>query len=183
MFSNSSNSEYQCDVRGFSIGTYNLLHPFYAEKYRERVGIDPATLKSNWHERMPALGDIFQRNLLDVYLLQEIGEEMLQDLRPYINEYSIAYFTHPLREAQDGVAVLLRKERFDLVGEQSVPLLGRDTYRGRVYMVATAVWARDLQTGLRVLLVSEHFYDKRVVEPEASLLHFLDEQAESVDAI
>ena len=58
-----------------TVGTYNLLHPTYAEKYREREGVDARTGKSNWSLRVPALAEILRHGGLDIYLLQEVGSE------------------------------------------------------------------------------------------------------------
>ena len=38
-----------------SVGTYNVLHPFYATRYREREGLTPDG-KSNWSQRGFAIG-------------------------------------------------------------------------------------------------------------------------------
>ena len=53
------------------VGTYNLLHPTYAEKYDERPGIG-ADGRSNWAVRAPELARVLIDGELDVYLLQEV---------------------------------------------------------------------------------------------------------------
>jgi hypothetical protein len=41
-----------------TVGTYNILHPEYAETYHEPEGVGSTSRKSNWNTRAPEIGRI-----------------------------------------------------------------------------------------------------------------------------
>ena len=52
--------------------------------------------ESNWPERAPEIGRRLVEGGLDVYLLQEVGAEQLEDLAPYISGlYEFVHAVHP----------------------------------------------------------------------------------------
>jgi endonuclease/exonuclease/phosphatase family metal-dependent hydrolase len=152
-----------------TVGTYNILHPEYAEKYLEPEGVNRASRKSNWNTRAPAIGRILQGGL-DVMFLQEVGREQLADLEPYLVEYDFkaSHMVHPGRS--DGVVVLTRKARFKVISTHPVKLPG---HKGQCYMYAAAVVAHDLHNNVRLLLASVHFYKKQCIDPQGALLTYL----------
>lgn len=158
----------------WTIGTYNLLHPAYAVKYRERPGIDSEG-KSNWSARAAAISRLLREARLDIYLLQEVGREQLSDLMACLaTEYDAHIAIHPAREAGDGTAVLTRLDRFEGVGSYEVPL---PDARSRPYMCAAATFARDRRTGLRLVILSAHLYEKRGKshDPGGKILKFFEQ--------
>jgi hypothetical protein len=154
-----------------TVGTWNLLHPTYAVKYREVEGIYGRT-KSNWPDRAPEIGDRLLKGGLDVYLLQEVGQAQLDDLQPYVSQlYELRFAAHPGRGAKDGVAVLVRKARLQIEEDHTLEILAKEKdLKGQHYMSAMLVTARDVATGARVLAVSAHFYAKKAVDPRGTLL-------------
>lgn len=177
-----------------TVGTYNILHPIYAEKYKEKPGIDQ-TGRSNWPLRGPAITRILLHSGLDVCFLQEIdAHQMEHDLMSGYGGassshrledlYQCIHFVHPNREARDGVAVLLRKDRFVVEKSKMLPYEARfEQYRGEHYMCAATVFAKDVVSGMRLLFASVHFYDKKSVHPQRTLLNFLQEHNRDFDAV
>ena len=171
--------------RTFTVGSYNLLHPTYAQKYREREGIgcDGA---SNWAARVPHIARMLSASRLDVYLLQEVDQAQAAELvrvGGIADSYDLHHCTHPNREAQDGVAVLLQRECFSVAAREQIPFDARtEQHRGEHYMCAAATFARHLETGLRLVFVSVHLYPKKSIDPQATLLAFLERRAPDFDA-
>lgn len=160
----------------FTIGTYNILHPFYALKWNEEEGIDKVTKKSNWNQRCARIGEILESNALDVYLLQEIGEAQLNDLKPYIADaYALIHFTHPARTARDGVAICCRRSTFKVTSSYSVPFEAVEREKdGQHYMCAAVVLCTHKSAPLkRFAFASTHLYTKGSVEPQETLLRAL----------
>jgi hypothetical protein len=62
---------------------------------RDIIELVGDAVETNWPARAEAIGTILREGLLDVYLLQEVGEEQLQDLAPYISEYESRFAVHP----------------------------------------------------------------------------------------
>jgi hypothetical protein len=159
-----------------TVGTYNILHPEYAESYREPEGVGSTSRKSNWNTRAPAIGRILQEGELDVMFLQEVGQEQLADLEPYLVEYDFkaSHVVHPGRSARDGVVVLTKKGRFKVTSTHPVAFEGKlPEDRGHCYMYAAAVVAHDLHNNTRLLLASVHFYKKKCIDPQGTLLTYL----------
>jgi endonuclease/exonuclease/phosphatase family metal-dependent hydrolase len=159
-----------------TVGTYNILHPEYAEKYRDPEGVG-RDRKSNWNVRAPAIGRILEEGGLDVMFLQEVGQEQLADLEPYLAGYDFksSHMVHPRRSAHDGVVVLTRKGRLKVVSTHPVAFEGKSPEdRGMCYMYATAVVAHDLHTNVRLLLASVHFCKKECIRPQETFLAYLD---------
>ncbi len=184
LFSSAASRE-ALPPRTFTVGSYNLLHPTYAQKYREREGIGRDG-SSNWAARMPHIARLLSVSRLDVYLLQEVDQAQAAELvrvGGITDSYDLHHCTHPNREAQDGVAVLLRRECFSVAAREQIPFDAREEkYRGGHYMCAAATFARHLETGLRLVLVSVHLYPKKSIDPQATLLAFLERRAPDFDA-
>ena len=169
-------------ARAFTIATYNLLHPTYAEKYCEREGVDVEG-KSNWVLRQPYIAAMLSRIQLDVYLLQEVDEAQMEQLG-LDEDYFVHHCTHPNREAGDGVAVLLHKSRFIITEVAIVPFDAKqDEYRGDHYMGAAAVFAVHTETGVRFAFCSVHFYPKKSLNPQVTLEAFLTNRKADYDAV
>jgi len=183
--------------RSFTVGTYNLLHPTYAEKYLTVEGVTKSGCFSNWSYRAPAIRQMLQSASLDVYLLQEVDKYQLQhdilegcfcdgeilslSLR---DAYYCVHSTHPTREAHDGVAILCSKSRFVLEKEDMVAYDAKlDEHHGMKYMCAAIAHVRDKLTGLKIILASVHFYPKKALHPEQTLLRYLEEHKTECDAI
>jgi endonuclease/exonuclease/phosphatase family metal-dependent hydrolase len=169
----------------FTVGTWNLLHPRYAEKYREREGIGKDG-KSNWPARAPHIANMLARSNLDVYLLQEVDEEQLAGLVSSggLSGWDVHHCTHPNREARDGVAVLLRRQSFCVVAKEMVPFEAKEKERrGQHYMCAAVTFAVHTETKLRIAVASVHFYSKKSVDPQATLLEFFKQRSADYDAV
>jgi len=97
-----------------TIGTYNILLPFYAVKWSDPEGLYP-TGGDNWAHRKDSLYQFFTESWLDVFLLQEVGPNEVKDL--YIGEiakhYVQIYSPHPSR--RDGVAIWFKRSKFSLL--------------------------------------------------------------------
>ncbi|CAK0905211.1 unnamed protein product [Prorocentrum cordatum] len=178
---------------GISVGTYNLLHPIYAENYSEVEGVVQDSGCSNWLQRAPAIATLLRDGNLDVYFLQEVGLKEIVDLRRLLGGqsppkktegtvvgyvfdmgfYDCVHFTHPSRAANDGVAVLVHRGRLKLLNQQAVPFLGKgvgDALSGEPYMCAALALAEDAW-GQRVVFVSTHFYEQKGGETPGCLAH------------
>jgi len=169
----------------FTVGTWNLLHPRYAEKYREREGVDRDG-RSNWPARAPHIARLLARANLDVYLLQEVDEEQMLGLVGLqgLGGWDVHHCTHPNREARDGVAVLMRKQCFCVVARETVPFDAKEKERqGQHYMCAAVTFAVHIETKLRLAFASVHFYSKKSVNPQATLLEFLQRRSADYDAV
>jgi len=160
---------------GLTVGTYNLPHPVYAEKYREPEGVFPGRSKaSNWRLRAPVIGEILQSSGLDIVFLQEVGQQQLADLKQYVLDYESVHVVHPGRSACDGVAVLTKRARLKGLSKEPVACEGKlPEDRGRDYMCSAAVVVQDTLTDVRLLLASAHFYAKKSIDPQGTLLAYL----------
>lgn len=174
----------------FTVGTYNLLHPRYAEKYRDKAGVDNAG-RSNWSVRCPAISYLLLRSCLDVYLLQEVdSRQMWDDLMggesgSKLSEwYECVHFVHPTREARDGVAILVKRGRFIIEKSEMVPFEAKlEEHQGLKYMCAAAAVVRDMVTGKKLLIMSTHFYEKKSAQPQSTLLDYVDQCGHECDAV
>lgn len=161
----------------WTVGTYNVLHPVYAVKYKERPGIDSEE-RSNWSIRAEAIAAYMLEAWLDIYLLQEVGQSQLRDLMRSLSEhYEMTFFVHPSRQARDGTAVLTRRCSLEVIGRQAVPL---PDARNRSYMSATCVFARDRCSSLLLAILSAHLYDKSY-DPEGTIVKFLQQYQSEQD--
>eukprot|EP00494_Astrolonche_serrata_P000994 UN01000 len=63
--------------------------------------------------RNKQIGKILKMSDLDVILLQEVTEAQMEDLQPFLINYEVFHQVHANRQAKDGVAVCLKKDKFD----------------------------------------------------------------------
>ncbi len=225
----------------FSIGSYNLLHPTYALKYHQPMGLNFLG-RSNWNQwRAPAISSILEQSALDVYFLQEVDADQLKkdimishssslsssySSSTHSNEdsvglqhignnqkhlclaemYESVHFTHPTREARDGVAILVKTSRFEILESVMVPFtsklpssteqsehIGEERFKYNIdesnnhYMCAATAIVRDKLAGLTFLLACVHLYDKKCVSPQKTLLNYIQAKVQSdsiaIDAI
>lgn len=170
----------------FSVCTYNLLHPDYAVKWKLPQGINSLG-DSNWPERVHVLGGILRESKMDVCFLQEVGESMMEDLRPYLVEYVQEHAVHPGRRAKDGVAVLVRRQRLQVTGREVIRIAGTgDAPDGNTennYMSVLAVSALDKVTGARLVLTSVHFYADWFHDPQETVLRYIEGLKHTVDVV
>lgn len=176
-----------------TVAAYNLLHPHYAVKYSEKEGVTAAG-ESNWSERALAIAALLIEGDLDAYLLQEVGLRQVLDLSIHmgadgraqdlsdsdvlcflinLGKYDCLHFTHPARAARDGVAILMHRERLQFCTHKAISILGKgveEAEYGVVYMCAGAAVVRVLDRGYCLTLASVHFYDKKAIQPEETLL-------------
>lgn len=96
------------------VGSFNILDPLIAEQTTQKEGID-ASGKSNWKERQNRIIKLIKDSNLDVLCLQEISKKTLKDLSQQIAGlgYEIG---NALHLSHDGIAILYKKNRFDLDG-------------------------------------------------------------------
>lgn len=160
-----------------TVGTYNVLHPCYAEKYSERAGITKMSHSSNWTTfRAPAIVQLLLESNLDIYLLQEVDMEGLLALSTELtNTYLVVSYVHRLREASDSVAILARKDRFSIDKQTMVPFESKE-YSNQHYMCAATALLKDNTTDKTILVASTHFYTKKSLHPESTLLEYLEKQ-------
>eukprot|EP00434_Breviolum_minutum_P012568 symbB.v1.2.011073.t1/scaffold738.1/size167167/7 len=108
--SRSAHCETRPLVPALSVGSYNLLCPTYAVKWKELQGMD-ANGNSNWALRWPAMRDILKQAQFDVLCLQEVErtdlDSIVADLGP---EYTSQYFKHPVAgRPPDGLVIAVKK--------------------------------------------------------------------------
>lgn len=168
-----------------TVGTYNVLHSCYAEKYKENAGISKLTHSSNWKVfRAPAIVHLLLESNLDIYLLQEVDMEgLLAVTEELAKAYHIVSYEHPGREATDSVAILARKSRFTVKQQVMVPFKSKDSESGGHYMCSATALLNDATTDKRILVASTHFYTKKSKHPEMTLLEYLEKQQGSCDFI
>ena len=149
------------------MGTWNLLHPAYVLKYGDiPEGLAPNQnresrgRKCNWRERAPEISARLLEGKLDIYLLQEVGEEQLADLMAPNSTlaamYEAVHTLHPGKGASgryhvattDGVAVLLRRARLCIEGHDHVDIMHK--HKEEVYQHSLLVGARDVETDTQV---------------------------------
>jgi hypothetical protein len=193
----------------FTVGTYNLLHPVYAERYHEAAGVDRILLSSNWLSfRVATIYRILLASRLDIFLLQEVDAQAFSpsnssnnDNHPHhhgnllkeqlLELYEFIHFVHPARSANDSVAVLIRKDRFVVLQQESVPFIAKKGNRDaddkdtssavqqepelepQHYMCAAIVLVKDLKTQRRYRVASTHFCPSKSQHPEQTLMEFL----------
>jgi len=98
-------------------------------------------------------------------------------------DYDVIHYTHPKREAQDGVAILWKKGRFELLESEMVPFHAKQE-EYQYYMCAAVAHVMDNVTQKRLLLACIHFYDKKCIKPQETLLQYiLSKKEEKADGI
>jgi hypothetical protein len=99
-------------------------------------------------------------------------------------DWDVHHCTHPNREARDGVAVLLRTQSFRVVAREMVPFDAKSKeLQGQHYMCAAVTFAVHTETKLRLAFASVHFYSKKAVDPQATLLEYLKRRSADYDAV
>jgi len=104
-----------------TFGTYNVLFPRFAIKWKEPEGTYTGTLIDNWPHRKTTINSILTRAWLDVYLLQEIGVEQLEDI--YVGHIKDCYakLHAPHIGRSDGLAILYKKCKYELISAERIP--------------------------------------------------------------
>jgi hypothetical protein len=165
-----------------TVGTYNVLHSRYAAKYNEKAGISKMDHSSNWTTvRAPAIVQLLLESNLDIYLLQEVEMEGFLILAELTHVFHVISYIHPGREANDAVAILARKRRFTVEKQKMVPFTSKENLTQN-YMGAATALLKDCATDKTILVASTHFYTKKSLHPEATLLEYLQTQ-QDVDCI
>ena len=170
------------------VGTYNLLYPNFALRYESQQGLNRRGM-SNWEFRAPVIARILLQSNLDLYLLQEVPPGFLSNIQKLSEMYHIVQYTHPspselpdMIRAGDAVAILIRKERFVVHKQEMVPFrLLVDSSKS--YMCAATALVEDVRTKLRYWVASTHFYTKKALNPQETLLQFLQEHRSECDGI
>lgn len=155
----------------FRIGAYNLLAPYYAEKYKQKEGIlENGT--ENWSVRWPALAQVLSGCPWDILCLVELAKAKYSTAKKNVEDLcltfaaplSMCYFEHPLRK--DALAILYAGERFDLLRRDTLEFNGAAT---------ALVDLKERHTGftLRVMAVHQwHPMDKRHTGHMNAILNF-----------
>lgn len=95
-----------------TIGTLNILHPPYAERHKQKEGLNQNG-KHNWHTRKDRIANLIKQSDLDVLCLQEIGSRSNLDLQEKLrNAYEVV---HVSRERGDGLAIYFKKGKFEKI--------------------------------------------------------------------
>ena len=165
-----------------TVGTYNLLHPHYAIKYREPAGVTKSSGESNWILRAPAIARILLEANLDLYLLQEVEPDGLLTLSEVTNAYHVIQYVHPSREAADSIAILARRDRFTVERQDMLPYMSKG-HHDQQYMCAATALIQDNITNLRYLVASTHFYKKKCHQPDKALLEHFETRRNDCDTI
>ena len=122
------------------MGTWNVLHPKY--------------------ERAPEISARLLEGNLDIYLLQEVGEEQLADqMAPNSTlaaMYEAVHTLHPGKGAS-GWAILLRRARLCIEGRDHVDIVSVE--KGPHEPHSLLVGARDVETGAQVPKVNSLYVD------------------------
>ena len=105
---------------------------------------------ATWGQRCPAIGAILRSSALDAYLLQEVSAVQMDELR-MSNAYEVIHFAHPT--SAGGVAVLLRRERLELVHQTRLPFFAKSSLPN-CFMCAAIAFARDRDSGARLVIAS-----------------------------
>lgn len=147
--------------KNFLIGSYNILNPFHAVKWRTDEGLNNEG-NNNWDEgRRRAIISNIQNMKLDICAIQELSDQTVNELQVPLEgaqHMMIStlwkHFTEE-PEGAHGVAVLYNPNRFKLVQDR-----GLQTSQAQ-YRYATFVDLKDIQTGFiyRVLSVHLKGYD------------------------
>ena len=154
-----------------AVGTYNLLYPDYAERYQEQAGLDRMG-NGNWNLRAPAIVRMLLEHKLDIYLLQEVENTALQTMSEMLEPYQVIVCVHPGRSG-DAVALLIRKDRFIIQKQEMVPFQ-LNTDPSQSYMCAVTALIKDSRCNMRYLVASTHFYTKKALHPQETLLAYLE---------
>lgn len=134
---------------------------------------------TTWGTRYPAIATILRSSALDAYLLQEVSAAQMEELgRTLRNNYEIVHYAHPT--SAGGVAVLLRKERLELVHQARLPFWAKAALPD-CFMCAAIAFARDRVSGARLVIASTH-HDARNCAPERELLIHLKRARTGKDA-
>jgi hypothetical protein len=105
-----------------------------------------------WGSRYPAIATILRSSGLDAYLLQEVSAPQMEELgRTLRNNYEVIHYAHPT--SAGGVAVLLRKERLELVHQARLPFWAKGALPD-CFMCAAIAFARDRVSGARLVIAS-----------------------------
>ena len=105
-----------------------------------------------WGARYPAIATILRSSALDAYLLQEVNAAQMEELgRTLRNNYEVVHYAHPT--SAGGVAVLLRKERLELVHQSRLPFWAKSALPD-CFMCAAIAFARDRVSGARLVMAS-----------------------------
>lgn len=139
----------------FSVGTYNILNPFHAVKWRTTEGLDEEGA-DNWddHRRAKIIQNL-KESQLDIYALQEVSARTYPELQDALASFGYAMttlYTHFTTEVEGahGVTVLYRKDRFELLRDQCLQTPSEE------YRCATQVDLRNRQTGSTLRIISVH---------------------------
>lgn len=166
-----------------TVGTYNVLHPVYAKKYKEYAGLSKMEHASNWTSfRAPTISRILLECNLDLYLLQEVDMQDLLTIPELTNQYHVIVYSHPLREAGDAVAILAAKHRFVVQRQEMVPFQSKEN-PNRYYMCAATAVIKDKVTNLSYLVASTHFYKKKSHQPDTTLMDYLQSHSNECNAV
>lgn len=103
------------------IGTFNILDPYYAVKWKEKEGIVPGITppQSNWKpstknsfSRCDEVANVITGSKLDVIFLQEVSTESFKDLQKAFQkgEYTAVHQIRPDRK--DGLAIIFKTQKF-----------------------------------------------------------------------
>ena len=107
---------------------------------------------ATWGARYPAIATILRSSGLDAYLLQEVNAAQMEELgRTLRNNYEVVHYAHPT--SAGGVAVLLRKERLELVHQSRLPFWAKSALPD-CFMCAAIAFARDRLSGARLVIAS-----------------------------
>lgn len=107
---------------------------------------------ATWGVRYPAIATILRSSALDAYLLQEVSAAQMEELgRTLRNNYEVVHYAHPT--SAGGVAVLLRKERLELVHQSRLPFWAKSALPD-CFMCAAIAFARDRVSGARLVIAS-----------------------------
>lgn len=140
----------------FYIGTYNILNPFHAVKWKTLEGLNEQQ-EDNWDEwRREAILDNLQRSPLDICALQEVSARTYPELAQASLGGSptqiTQLYTHYTREAEGahGVTILYRADRWEVVSDQGLKTPSEE------YRCAACVDLRDARNQLVYRIISVH---------------------------
>lgn len=105
-----------------TIGTFNILDPVFAEKHKQKEGLNSQG-RSNWDTRGPNLITYIKNSNLDVICLQEVSEVSKKYFEKGIQDtYDLLWSKHQTRD--DGVAILYKKDKFKMLAFKEIPEQG-----------------------------------------------------------
>lgn len=141
----------------FSVLTYNVLHSFGATRLLR--GRAPGT----WaHDRLQRVAELVSSLAPDVACLQEVDAKAHEELARALGDDFVcaAEMRNDQLPPKDGIAIFVRKSRFEVVSVHQSRLRDTlvhhvpdyETIRGRAFGMAAAFW-RELQEKLNMSLV------------------------------